>query len=168
MKLYTSIALALFASVYLRAQNLPYEQQKFCNTLYKIFESGRKENFESLIGMNSKQSPFLQVPGPNVKLEHFPVLYVDKDNCFTGKTNLNMDSASAVKKLEELKPYFNKCLDSTEWIWLDFEGDDSTTTFFKEVYYWQAFNKDLTLTLASVHLSGNAYSATLFIRRNRR
>jgi hypothetical protein len=161
-------ALIFFATQFTVAQNPIYEQQKFCNALYKIFESGRKENFESLMGMNSKQSPFLQVPGPNIKLENFPVLYVDKDNCFTGKTNLNMDSASAVKKLEELKPYFSKCLDSIEWVWLDFTGDDSTTTFFKEAYYWQAFNKELTLTLASVHLNGNLYSATLYIRRNRR
>lgn len=150
------------------SQNPVYEKQKFCNTLHRILESGRVENFESLAGMNSQQSPFLPVPGPNVKLEHFPVLYVDKDSRFVGKTNLNMDSVSAIKKVEELKAYVNSCLDSTQWFWLDFAGNDSTTIFFKEAYYWQAFNKDLTLTLASVNTAGNAYSVNLYIRRNKR
>lgn len=134
----------------------------------KIFESGRIENFESLAGMNSKQSPFLQVPGPNIKLDGFPVVYVDKDSRFVGKTNLNMDSVSAIKKVDELKAYFSSCLDSSQWFWLDFQGDDSSTVFFKEAFYWQSVSKDLTLTLAAVNASGNSYSANLYIRRNKR
>lgn len=150
------------------SQNATYERQKFCNALSKIFESGRVENFESLAGMNSKQSPFLQVPGPNIKLEGFPVLYVDKDSRFVGKTNLNMDSVSALKKVDELKAYISSCLDSSQWFWLDFQGDDSSTVFFKEVFYWQSVSKDLTLTLSAVNASGNSYSANLYIRRNKR
>lgn len=150
------------------SQNPAYEKQKFCSTLSKIFESGRIENFESLAGMNSKQSPFLQVPGPNIKLDGFPVVYVDKDSRFVGKTNLNMDSVSAIKKVDELKAYFSSCLDSSQWFWLDFQGDDSSTVFFKEEFYWKAISKDLTLTLAAVNASGNSYSANLYIRRNKR
>lgn len=150
------------------AQNAAYHHQKFCNTLNKVFESGRVENFESLVGMNSKQSPFLQVPGPNVKLEPFPVLYIDKDNRFVGKTNENLDSLLAIKKLEELKEYISVCLDSTQWVWVDFKGDDPTTVFFTENYEWQAISRELTLTLASVKVSEKVYTANMYIRRNKK
>jgi hypothetical protein len=79
-----------------------------------------------------------------------------------------MDSVSAIKKVDELKTYISSCLDSSQWFWLDFQGDDSSTVFFKEVFYWQSVSKDLTLTLAAVNASGNSYSANLYIRRNKR
>ncbi|MCW5906509.1 MAG: hypothetical protein KIS94_01505 [Chitinophagales bacterium] len=162
------ILLTCLRALQVGAQNAAYHHQKFCTTLNKVFESGRVENFESLVGMNSKQSPFLQVPGPNVKLEPFPVLYIDKDNRFVGKTNENFDSLSAIKKLEELKDYISVCLDSTQWFWVDFKGDDSTTVFFTEDYVWQAISRELTLTLASVKVSEKVYTANLYIRRNKK
>lgn len=150
------------------AQSPNYEHVKFCTNLSRVFESGRVENFESLIGLDAKQSAFLQVPGPRIKLENFPVLYVDKDSRFVGKTNQNFDSLSAINRASKLKAYITPCLDSIQWFWLDFTGDDSTTVFFKEDYEWQAISKELTLTVATVRLTEKVYSVNLYIVRNRK
>lgn len=162
------LLLFFFTTVTLFGQTTDYEQVKFCTNLNRVFESGRVENFESLTGLDAKQSAFLQVPGPKIKLQNFPVLYVDKDSRFVGKTNQNFDSLSAIARASELKAYITPCLDSTQWFWLDFTGDDSTTVFFKEDYEWQAISKELTLTLATVRISEKVFTVNMYIKRNRK
>src|SRR5262245_59201445 len=101
----------VFSRGLLFSQTLDYQHSKFCSNLNKVFELGRKDNFDSYDGTMVKQSPFLPVPGYSIKLDEFAVNYVDKDNRFVAKTNLNMDSISALQKMEELKQYISYCLD---------------------------------------------------------
>lgn len=164
----TLLFVYLFLSVWVFAQTGNYEHVKFCTNLNRVFESGRVENFESLIGLDAKQSPFLPAPGPRIKLQNFPVLYVDKDSRFVGKTNQNFDSLSAITRANELKAYITPCLDSTQWFWVDFTGDDSSTVFFREDYEWQAISKELTLTVATVRVTEKVYSVNMYIKRNRK
>lgn len=152
----------------LQAQITPYEQQRFCTNLEKVLEDGRKENFESINGTSARQSPFLVVPGYNIKLDPFGIIYVDKDNRFVGKTNQNFDSLSALKKLEELKPVVNYCLDSTMWYWTAVAGDDSTTVFFKEEHQLQAHGAEFIISLAMDKVAAKLYTVNLYIKRKRR
>lgn len=150
------------------AQTASYEQQKFCTNLEKVLEDGRKENFESINGTNAKQSPFLVVPGYSIKLEPFSVIYVDKDSRFVGKTNQNFDSLSALKKLEELRPFVGYCLDSTMWYWTELNGDDSTTVFFKEERQLQAHGAEFTISIAMDKVAPKLYTVNLYIVKRRR
>mgnify|MGYP006155044341 FL=1 len=144
-----------------------YEQQKFCSNLNKVLESGRQEDFESLTDMNERQSSVLPVPGYSIRLAPFDVVYVDKDRRFVGKTNENLDSLSAVKRLEQLKPLVANCLDST-WRWSEALGDDSTTVFFKEFKQLRAMGPEFTISLAMDVVAHNLYTVNLYIRKNRR
>ena len=150
------------------AQTADYKQEKFCANLKKVFELGIHDNFESYDGTMVKQSPFLPVPGYSIKLDHFAVNYVDKDNRFVAKTNLNMDSLSALSKVEELKNVIEPCLDSSEWkMWSEFTVDDSSTVFFKESKVFEAVSNSLTLKLATTIVAKNVYSINLYVRRRR-
>ena len=162
--LYFFVSLSLYSS----SQNAVYVQQNFCNSLKKVFELGVKDNFESYDGTLVKQSPFLPVPGYSIKLEGFAVNFADKDHRFVAKTNLNMDSVSAMKKLEEMKYSVEYCLDTTIWSrWSDIGGDDSTTVFFKEIAQSVAFSKQLNVTLSVVSVANKVYSINLYVRRRR-
>lgn len=150
------------------SQTANKEEPEFCHHLHKIIDSGRKDNFESVMASSNQVSPFLKMPGQSLHLEKFPIYYIDKDSRFVGKNNLNYDTLSALKKLEELKEFVGVCLDSAQWTWLDFDGEDSTTVFFHEVKEIMAISKELTLTLAMVEVAPKEYSIDLYIRRNRR
>ncbi|MFN8300412.1 MAG: hypothetical protein U0T75_15025 [Chitinophagales bacterium] len=160
--------IALLLSITVHAQSVSYEQQRFCTNLEKVLEDGRKENFESINGTGAKQSAFLVVPGYSIKLDPFGIIYVDKDNRFVGKTNQNFDSLSALKKLEELKPLVNYCLDSTMWYWTNEVGDDSTTVFFKEEQQLQAHGAEFIISLAVDKVAAKLYTVNLYIKRKRR
>ncbi len=150
------------------SQSATKEVPEFCHHLHKILDSGIKDNFESVTASSDHVSPFLKMPGQSLHLEKFPIYYVDKDSRFVGKSNLNFDTLSALKKLEELKEYVEVCLDTTQWTWLAFDGEDSTTVFFHETKELLAISKELTLTLAMVEVAAKEYSIDLYIRRNRR
>jgi hypothetical protein len=150
------------------AQNTDAIHQQFCTNLYKVLESGRRENFESLNGTLVKQSPLLPVPGYSIKLEPFPITYVDKDRRFVGKTNQNFDSLSALRKADELKDYIKYCMDSTQWTWSEAWGDDSTTVFFKELKQLKANETMFTIAIAVDAVAPKVYNVNLYIKRNRR
>lgn len=163
-----SMLLTLCACAQTAAERMAaYEQQKFCSNLNKVLESGRQEDFESLTDMNERQSSALPVPGYSIRLAPFDVVYVDKDRRFVGKTNENLDSLSAVKRLEQLKPLVANCLDST-WRWSEALGDDSTTVFFKEFKQLRAMGPEFTISLAMDVVAHNLYTVNLYIRKNRR
>lgn len=149
------------------AQNTAYEQQRFCTNLNKVLESGRQEDFESLTDMNERQSAALPVPGYSIRLAPFEIVYVDKDRRFVGKTNENLDSLSAINRLEQLKPLVANCLDST-WRWSEAMGDDGTTAFFKEFKQLRAIGPQFTISLAMDVVAHNLYTVNLYIRKNRR
>jgi len=156
------------SSSFLFSQNTEYLQKNFCHNLSKVFELGRQDNFDTYDGTLVKQSPFLPVPGYSIKLDQFPVTYVDKDNRFVGKTNLNLDSLSALKKLEELKTYVGFCLDTVQWKkWTEKNGDDSGTVFFKEMKMASAVAKDLSLNITIVIAAPKVYTVLLYIRRRK-
>ncbi len=143
-----------------------YLQQKFCNNLNKVLESGRMENFESLDGMRSKQSPLLQVPGYAINMDAFPIVYVDKDNRFVAKTGLNMDSVSAIAKWNQLLPMVEHCLDSVQWaFWADSTSDNPQTVFFREEKYKRAMSNMFNLDLAIVRTNEKIWTVNLYIRR---
>lgn len=149
-------------------QNTAYKQQNFCSSLNKVFELGRNDNFESYDGTVVKQSPLLPVPGYSIKLENFPINYADKDHRFVAKTNLNLDSLSALSKLEELKGFVGYCLDSVQWQkWNEVAGDDSTTVFLKELKQAQAQTRDMNLSLAIIATAPKIYSVVLYVKRRR-
>ena len=163
-----SMLLALCASAQTGTERMAaYEQQKFCSNLNKVLESGRQENFESLTDMNERQSPALPVPGYSIRLAPFRVVYVDKDSRFVGKTNENLDSLSALKRMEEIKPLVAHCLDST-WHWTEMLGDDSSTVFFKEFKQLRAVGPEFTISLAMDQVAPRLYTVNLYIRKNRR
>lgn len=150
------------------SQSVSYTQQNFCKNLNKVFELGRNDNFESYDGTMVKQSALLPVPGYSIKLEGFPINYVDKDYRFVAKTSENLDSLSALKKLEELKLFVDFCLDTIQWKkWDEVNGDDSTTVFFKEFKEARAVTKDLTLNLAIIIAAPRVYSVVMYIKRKR-
>ncbi len=160
--------LFLFFSLSGFSQPPGYAQQNFCKNLNKVFELGRNDNFESYDGTMVKQSPFLPVPGYSIKLEGFPVNYADKDNRFVAKTNENMDSLSALKKLEELKTFVGYCLDSMQWKkWEEVNGNDSATVFLKELKKARATTKDLTLNIAIIIAAPKVYSVAMYVKRRR-
>jgi hypothetical protein len=144
-----------------------YEQQRFCKNLNKVFEDGRKENFEAITGMNEKQSPLLPVPGYSINMDPFGTIYVDKDSRFVGKTNENLDSLGALEKLEEYRLFVSTCLDTT-WKWSETMGDDSSTVFFKEFKEMRAITRDLNLALAMDVVAPKLYTVNLYVRRNKR
>lgn len=148
------------------SQGATYEQQNFCKNLNKVFELGRKDNFDSYDGTMVKQSALLPVPGYSIKLDLFPVTYTDKDHRFVGKTNENLDSLSALNKLEELKNQVGFCLDSTQWKpWIKVLGDDVSTVFFREFAEEKTSAKDLTLSIAIVTLAPKLYSINFYVKR---
>ncbi|MES2619967.1 MAG: hypothetical protein V4615_03875 [Bacteroidota bacterium] len=150
------------------SQNTAYIQEKFCKNLHKVFELGRQDNFESYDGTMVKQSPFLQVPGYSIKLDEFAVNYADKDHRFVAKTNVSMDSLSALQELERLKPIIGFCLDSVQWSkWAGASGDDSTTLFFKELKVVKTQTKDLELKLAVVIAAAKVYTVNMYVKRRR-
>ncbi|HWB64838.1 MAG TPA: hypothetical protein VG603_15080, partial [Chitinophagales bacterium] len=120
----------------------------------------------SLNSTMTKVSPLLPVPGYGIHLERFPTVYVDKDSRFVAKTDLNFDSLTAVKKVEDYKAYVGTCLDTTKWVWLEQQGDDSTTVFFKELKEWQAVSDTFTLSLAVTNVAHKVYSINMYIKRN--
>lgn len=161
------ILIALLLSAKLQAQRLNYEHDKFCKQLWKVFESGRIENFESITGTNAKQSPFLQVPGYNIHLPGYSIIYVDKDSRFVAKNNRSIDSLTAAQQIDSLKNYVNACLD-TFWKWQPVaEWDDPQTAFFTEVRYYRAYSKELELTLAMVRVSTTAFSNHILVKRRK-
>jgi hypothetical protein len=156
----------LFVVAGVRSQTA-YEQQTLCKNLKEVFESGIRENFESITGTNARQSPFLPVPGYSIKLPDYPVIYVDKDSRFVGKHNQNLDSLTALIRLEELKEKISFCLDTSIWHWNTLLGDDSTTVFFKETFQHKAVSSQLNLWLAVVNVAPKIYSVNLYIKRRR-
>lgn len=162
------LLLTLLAALYSSAQNTSYKQQNFCRNLNKVFELGRNDNFESYDGTIVKQSPLLPVPGYSIKLEDFPINYADKDQRFVAKTNLNLDSLSALAKLEELKGFVGYCLDTVQWaVWTEVTGDDNTTVFFKELKQAQTHCRDMNLALAIVTVAPKLYTVVLYVKRRR-
>lgn len=162
------IILPLLAAICSYGQNVSYKQQNFCRNLNKVFELGRNDNFESYDGTTVKQSPLLPVPGYSIKLEDFPINYADKDQRFVAKTNLNLDSLSALAKLEELKGFVGYCLDTIQWVkWNETTGDDSTTVFFKELKQAQTRCRDMNLALAIVTVAPKLYTVVLYVKRRR-
>lgn len=156
-------------SLVTRAQEQPTkEQQNFCRNLEKVLEDGRMENFESINGMNEKQSPFLPVPGYSIKLEPFGIIYVDKDHRFIGKTNQSYDSLGALRRLEELKHFTGYCLDTTIWKWAPQLGNDTTTLFFTEEKQWIATSPEFTFSLAMDKVGTKTYNVNLYIKRRKK
>jgi hypothetical protein len=162
------LGIVTFWSPLLYSQNQQYLHTRFCGNLSKVFELGRKDNFDSYDGTLVKQSPLLPVPGYGVKLDEFAVNYVDKDKRFVAKTNLSLDSLSALQKLDELKAYVGFCLDSAEWHkWTESHGDDSTTIFFKELKEAKAEAKDLALVLAVALAAPKVYTVNMYVKRRK-
>lgn len=158
-------ALILLSAIVV-AQNK--EQEQICAGLKKVFESGIKENFESITGMNEKQSPFLKVPGYSIHIPRFPTVYVDKDNRFVGRHGENYDSLSALKTLNDFLPFIGNCLDTANWKpWTEINGDDSTTVFFKEEKEFRTYSKELHLALAMVRVANKVYDINLYVRKRK-
>jgi hypothetical protein len=141
-------------------------KKEFCDNLNEVLESGRRENFESLKSALFKTVPLMDTHQPNLKLPGFPKLGIDKDQRFVAKTLISTDSLSAIRKLDELKPYVLSCLDSTKWTWDTRTGDDTTTVFFKEYKELLGTDGTITITLAMVGVANNVYSDNMYIRRN--
>ena len=155
-----------FLFLNLSAQNK--EQEQLCTGLKKIFESGIQENFESITGMNDKQSPVLKVPGNSIHLPQFPTIYVDKDNRLVGRHGENYDSLTALKVLTDFLPFFGNCFDTANWKpWTEIAGDDLTTVFFKEEKEFSTSSKELNLTLAMVRVANKVYDINLYIKRKK-
>ena len=167
MRLFFILGGCLFLQITF-GQSATIHQQLFCSNLNKVFELGRKDNFDSYDGTLVKQSAVLPVPGYSISFDDFPITYVDKDNRFVGKTNQNFDSLSAINKLGEYKTCVNICLDSVQWSkWHETIGDDSATVFFKETKELNAVSNEFTLTLAVVKVAAKAYTVNLYIRRKK-
>ena len=158
----------LFWTHLIQAQSAAFKQEEFCHNLNKVIEDGRKENFEALNAVMEKNllNPY---QGYTIKLAGFPITYVDKDKRFVAKTNLNLDSISALKKLDECKAQVGFCLDSTQWFkWTEVPGDDPATVFLKEVKELRAIESTLTLNLAIIRVAAKEYSVVMYIKRNPR
>jgi hypothetical protein len=152
----------------IQAQSAAFKQEEFCHNLNKVIEDGRAENFEALNAVIEKNllNPY---QGYTIKLDGFPITYVDKDKRFVAKTNLNMDSISAVEKFEECKKGVGACLDSVQWYkWTEIPGDDPATVFFKEVKELRAMESTLTLNLAIIRVAAKEYSVVMYIQRKPR
>lgn len=161
-------AFFLFSNCFCFSQTASYAQQNFCKNLNKIFELGRKDNFDSYDGTMVRQSAFLVVPGYSIKLDEFPITYADKDSRFVAKTNINLDSLSALQKLEELKSLVGFCLDTVQWKkWEEVNGDDAATVFFKELKEAKTVSNDLTLNLAITIAAPKVYSVVMYVQRRR-
>ena len=161
-----SVVFFLLLTGYCFSQQVNYKQFNFCKNLNKVFELGREDNFDSYDGTMVKQSPLLPVPGYSIKLENFPINYADKDHRFVAKTNENIDSLSALNKLEELKLFVGYCLDSVEWKkWEEVNGDDASTVFLKEHKQVKAVSKDLNLSLAILVVAPRIYSIAMYVKR---
>lgn len=147
-------------------EDAAFEQQSFCKHLSEVLDNGVRDNFASINGTAARQNFLVPVPSYSIKLERFPITYVDKDHRFVGKTNLNFDSLSAVQELEKYKAFVAPCLDSTHWHWSQTEGDDSTTVFFNELKEFRARQESFTITLAVIHAAIKVYSIVLYVKRN--
>ncbi len=162
------ISLFSFVTLNSFAQSASVTQQNLCKSLNKVFELGIKDNFDSYDATFTKQSAFLVVPGYAIKFDEFPVTYADKDNRFVAKTNLNLDSLSALKKLEELQSLVGFCLDSVKWTkWEEVIGDDASTAFFKELKQTRATSNELTLNLAITIAAPKVYSVVMYVKQRR-
>jgi hypothetical protein len=139
----------------------------FCKNLNKVFELVRTNNLDAYDVTFVKQSPFLAVPGNSIQLERFPVTYVDKDERFVAKTNLNLDSLSASQTLEEFRSYVGYCLDSSWYKWDEMLGDDSYTPFFKELKQSGAYTSNINLRLAIISVAPKVYSINMYITRRK-
>jgi hypothetical protein len=158
--------LALFYAVVCQAQTNDYKQQNFCKNLYKVFELGLNDNFESYDGTLVRQSAVLVVPGYSIKLEGFPINYADKDHRFVAKTNENMDSLTALIRLEEMKTFVGFCMDTIRWAkWFEEPGDDPATPFLKEFKQAKAYSKDFSVSLAILSAAPKVYTVVLYIKR---
>ena len=165
MKKFFLLIITLYTT-FLPAQNTAYLHANFCKNLNKVFELGRKDNFDAYDGTMVKESPFLPVPSYSIQLNQFAINYVDKDSRFVAKTNLNMDSVSALEKFEQIKTYIGFCLDSTQWSkWSDLNGDDSTTVFFRELKEARTYTKDLFVTVAVVIAAPKVYTVSMYVKR---
>ena len=150
------------------SQSTNITQQNLCKSMNKVFELGIKDNFDSYDATFTKQSAFLVVPGYAIKFDEFPIAYADKDNRFVAKTNLNLDSLSALKKLEELQSLVGLCLDSVKWAkWDEVNGDDAATVFIKELKQARATSNELTLNLAITIVAPKLYSVVMYVKRRR-
>ena|ERR1043165_4624193 len=157
----------LLTAIVAFSQSEAYIQQSFCKNLNKVFELGRNDNFESYDGTLVKQSPFLPVPGYAIKLEKFAINYADKDNRFVAKTNLSMDSLSALQALDQMKQFVGFCLDTVQWKkWEEVNGDDKATVFLTEFKELRATSKDLNLTLTILVVAPRVYSIALYVKRH--
>lgn len=158
--------IVLFTTVLFEwAQAQPAIQKSFCSNLNKVMQSGVYDNFESVSASTVKQSPFLAVPGSPVKLPGFPVTYVDKDQRFVAKTNVNTDSLGAIVLLDSLRMQAAACMDSS-WQWESiFLQNDSSTLFFNEIRYYQAQSPQLRLQVAMVEAARNVYTCVMYVRR---
>lgn len=156
--LYAKVSWAQFAT--------SYEQQKFCKNWEQVLEIGRKENFESISGTNAKQSPMLVVPGYSIHLPKFPVIYVDKDNRFIAKTNLNMDSLTAIAALADYTEYILYCTDTAKWKLSSISfGDDSSTTFISEHQKINVQNLEFNLIITSEKVAEKVYTILFYLRK---
>ncbi len=150
------------------SQSASVAQQNLCKSLDKVFELGIKDNFDSYDATFTKQSAFLVVPGYAIKFDEFPITYADKDNRFVAKTNLNLDSLSALKKLEELQTLVGVCLDSVKWAkWEEVNGDDAFTAFFKELKQARAISNELTLNIAVTIAAPKVYSVVMYVKQRK-
>jgi hypothetical protein len=123
----------LFIQYSLIAQASTAEQNSFCSSLMNVLQIGKYDNFESIGYTRVKASPFLEVPVAPAKMLRFPVVYVDKDSRFVGKSNITYDSLSALRELEVLKDFVGVCLDTAQWQkWNTELNDDPSTVFFTE------------------------------------
>jgi len=150
-------------------KNKTQEQNAFCSALVNVLENGRRDNFESIGYTRVKSSPFLEVPTAPIKLPRFPVVYVDKDSRFVGKSNITYDSLSALQELEVLKEFVGVCLDTAQWQkWNTESGDDPATVFFTEFHRTEARSAEFFLTLAMVKVGIKTYTLVLFVRKQKR
>ena len=159
----------LFIQYSLIAQASTAEQNSFCSSLMNLLQIGKYDNFESIGYTRVKASPFLEVPVAPAKMLRFPVVYVDKDSRFVGKSNITYDSLSALQELEVLKDFVGVCLDTAQWQkWNTELNDDPSTFFFTEFHRAEARSADFLLTLAMVRAGNKTYSIHLFIRKHKR
>jgi hypothetical protein len=158
----------LFIQYSLIAQASTAEHNSFCSSLMNVLQIGKYDNFESIGYTRVKASPFLEVPVAPAKMLRFPVVYVDKDSRFVGKSNITYDSLSALRELEVLKDFVGVCLDTAQWQkWNTEINDDPSTVFFTEFHRAEARSADFLLTLAMVRAGNKTYSIHLFIRKKK-
>lgn len=163
------IFFCLLFTTSIKAQPAPHEQNSFCSSLTNVLENGKHDNFETIGYTRVKSSAFMEVPVGPVKMPRFPVVYVDKDSRFVGKSNITYDSLTAIQELEVLKTFVGTCLDTAKWQkWNTELNDDPTTPFFTEFHRAEARSAEFLLTLAMVKAGNKTYAINLFVKRHKR